>query len=113
MRAAATFFDLPDDAPTDVVARQQFRRPAGCLVALGVAPALLLVAGGLRAIGLRDVVEHETAALAVDEDAAVAAHSLSYKDSAHARRPHHARRMELHKFHVDELSAGLVGQCVT
>ena len=65
VRAAAAGLDLAHDAAADVVARQQLRRPPRRLVALRVAPALLFVVRGLRAIVVRDVVEHEPAALAV------------------------------------------------
>ena len=45
VRAPAPGLDLAVDAARDVVARQQLRRAAGRLVALRVAPALLLVVG--------------------------------------------------------------------
>ena len=48
VRAAAAGLDLAHDAARDVVARQQLGRAARVLVALRVAPALLLVVGGLR-----------------------------------------------------------------
>ena len=46
------------------------------------------------------------------EDAAFAAHAFGDQDAAHARRPDHAGRMELHELHVDEIGAGVVGQRV-
>ena len=47
----------------DVVAREQLRRPAGVLVALRVPPAFFRVGCRLRAVVLRDVVEHEALAV--------------------------------------------------
>ena len=76
MRAAAAFLELAHDAAAHVIARQEFGRPPRRLVALRVAPAFLLVVGGLRAVVGRDVVEHEAAAFAVLQDAALAAHAL-------------------------------------
>ena len=98
------------DAAGDVVAGQQLGRPAGVLVALGVAPPLLLVVGGLAPVVLRDVVEHEPPALAVAQDAAFAAHALGHQDAADAGRPDHAGGMELHELHVLQRGAGVVGQ---
>ena len=112
MRAAAAGLDLAHDAAAHVVARQQLRRPARRLVALRVAPALFFVVRGLRAIVLRDVVEHEPAALAVLEHAAFAAHGFGDEDAANARRPDHAGRMELDELHVHQLGAGVVGERV-
>ena len=102
--------DLAPDAAGDVVAGQQLGRPAGVLVALGVAPALLLVVGGLGAVVLRDVVEHEAPALAVAQDAAFAAHALGHQDAADAGRPDHAGGMELHELHVLQRGTGVVGE---
>ena len=112
VRAAAPLRHLAHDAARDVVARQQLGRAAGVLVALGVAPALLFVVGGLAAVVLRDVVEHEPPALVVAQHAALAAHALRHQDAAHARRPDHARGMELHELHVLQLGAGVVGERV-
>ena len=61
---------------------------------------------------LRDVVEHEAAALAVGEDSAFAAHAFGDEDAAHARRPHHPGRVELDELHVDQLGPGLIGERV-
>src|SRR5262249_690987 len=104
--AAATGADFPHDAAGDVVARQQFRRTVGGLVALAVAPALLGVLRCLAAIVLRDVVEHEALAPVVEEDAPLAANALGDEDPLHARRPDHARRVELHELHVLKLGPG-------
>ena len=103
---------LAPDAAGDVIAGQQLGRPAGVLVALGVAPALLLVVGGLAPVVLGDVVEHEPAALVVAQDAAFPAHALGHQDAAHAGRPDHAGGMELHELHVLQRGAGVVGQRV-
>ena len=112
MRAAAPLLDLPDDAPRDVVAGQELRRPARALVALRVSPPFFRVVRGLAAIVLRDVVEHEAAALPVAQHAAFAAHALRDEDALHARRPDHPGRVELDELHVDELGAGLIREGV-
>jgi hypothetical protein len=112
VRATASLLDLAADAPRHVVARQQFRRPLRVAVPLAVTPALLGVPGRLVLVGLRDVVEHEALAAGVEQDAPFAAHPLRHQDAAHARRPDHARRVELHELHVDQFSAGVVGQAV-
>src|SRR5919198_1355049 len=39
-------------------------------------------------------------------------HAFGHENAAHAGRPHHARGMELHELHVDELGAGFVGERV-
>ena len=44
------------------------------------------------------------------EDAALAAHSFGDQNAAHAWRPNHSRRMELHKFHVHQRRTGMVGE---
>ena len=58
---------------------------------------------------LRIVALHEALALGVSEDPALAPHRLGDEDPAHAGRPHHPGRMELHHFHVHQLRARLVG----
>ena len=112
VRAAAAFLHLADDAPRDVVARQQFRRAVGVLVAEDVAEAFLLVLRGLRFVVVRDVAEHEPVALAVPQHAALAANAFGDEDAANARRPDHAGRVELHELHVDEFGPGVVGERV-
>ena len=47
VRAPASFAHFSPDAARHVIAGQQFRRTAGVLVALRVAPAFLFVVGGL------------------------------------------------------------------
>src|SRR5262245_40636488 len=111
--AAASLFDFADDAAGDVVAREQFRRAVGGLVSLAVTPTFLFVLGGLRFVVVGDVLEHEAFALVVDEDAALAANAFGDQDAAHARRPDHAGRMELDKFHVDQLGPGEIGEGMT
>ena len=113
MRAAAPLAHLLHDAPRDVIAREQLGRTARVLVALRVAPAFLLVVGGLVAVVLGDVVEHEATAFAVHEDPALAAHAFGDEDSAHARRPDHSCRMELHELHVLERRARVVRERVS
>src|SRR4029078_7222799 len=61
VRTAAAGLDLAHDAARNVMARQQLRRAPGRLVALRVAPALVFVVGGLVAVRLGNVVEHEPA----------------------------------------------------
>ena len=112
MRAPAAFLDLPDDAAGHVVAGEELGRAARRLVALGIAPAFLLVVGGLRLVQLGNVVEHETAPLAVAEHATFAPHALGHEDAADARRPHHPGGVELHELHVHELGARVVRQGV-
>src|SRR5262249_50521409 len=107
---AAALLDLADDATADVVAGEELRRPARRLVALRIAPALFLVVGGLPAIVLGDVVEHEAPAFGVFQDAALAADAFGNEDAAHARRPDHSGRMELHELHVHQLGARIVGE---
>ena len=112
MRAAAARLHFAIDAAGDVIARQQLRRTPRVLVALRVAPAFFFVVGGLRFVKVRDVVEHEAAALAVAQHAAFAAHALGHQDAAHAERPHHARGMELDELHVEQFGARVIGQRV-
>ena len=110
VRTAPPLAHLAHDAAGHVIAGQQLGRPPGVLVALGIAPALLFVVGGLAAIVLRDVVEHEATALTVAQYAAFTAHPLRHQNAAHARRPDHAGRMELHELHVLQRGAGMVGE---
>ena len=112
MRAAAAGLDLAHDAARDVIAGQQLGRTARVLVALRVAPALFGIVGGLAAVVVGDVVEHEAAALAVAQHAAFAAHAFGDEDALHARRPDHPGRMELDELHVDQLGAGAIGERV-
>ena len=85
MRTAPPFLHLAHDAAGDVVAGEQLRRAPGVAVALGIAPALFFVVGRLAAVVLRDVVEHEAAAILVAEHAALAAHAFGDQDAAHTR----------------------------
>ena len=112
VRRAAARLHLAVDAPRDVIARQQLGWPTGALVALGVAPALFGVGRGLRLVVVGNVVEHESAALAVLEDAALAAHAFRDEDALDAGRPHHPRGMELDELHVDQFGARPIGQRV-
>ncbi len=108
MRAPAALTDLAHDAAGDVVAGEELGRAARGLVALRVPPAFLFVVGGLALVEIGDVVEHEPPALVVAQDPALASNPLGHQDSAHARRPDHARRMELEVLHVDEVGARVV-----
>src|SRR5260370_42238757 len=71
--ASAAIPDLVHDASRDVIAREQFRRTARVTVAFGIAPSFFLVVRGLCAIVLRNVVEHESTTLAIDQNTTVAA----------------------------------------
>ncbi len=112
MRAAPAGLDLPDDAAGDVVAGEELGRAAGVLVPLRVAPPLLGIVGGLAAVVLGDVVEHEAAPLAVAEHPAFTADAFGDEQPLHARRPDHPGRMELHELHVDQLGAGPIREPV-
>ena len=110
--AAAPLAHFPEDTSGDVVPGEQLGWAPRRLVPLRVAPALLLVVGGLVSIVLRDVVEHEALPVPVEQDAAFAAHALRHQNPAHARRPDHAGRMELDELHVLERGTGMVGERV-
>ena len=112
MRATSPFADLADDAAGDVVARQQLGRPARALVALCVAKALFFVVGGLVLVCVRDVVEEEAAALAVQQDASFAANALGDEDALDGGRPDHPCRVELDELHVHQLGARVIGERV-
>ena len=107
---APACLDLAIDAAGDVIAGQQFGRPAGVLVALRVAPSFLFGVGGLLFVEIGNFVEHEPAAFAVAQNAAFAAHAFGHQDAAHADRPDHAGRMELDELHVLQFGAGAIGQ---
>ncbi len=110
VRAAAPLADFLDDLARDVIAGEQLGRAARVAIAGNVAPALFLAVGGLGLVELRDVVEHEAAALAVEQNSALAAHAFGHQDSGDAGRPHHPGRMKLHEFHVHQLRSGAIGE---
>ena len=110
VRATPAFFDLADDTTCHVIPGQQFRRTAGVPVTGHVAPAFIRIVRGLVYVEVRDVVEHEAAALGVLQDAALAPNAFSNEQSAHAGRPHHARGVELNELHVDEFGAGVIAE---
>ncbi len=112
VRRAAARLHFAIDAPRHVVAGEELRRTPRGLVALRVAPAFLRIRRRLRLVVVGDVVEHEAAALAVAQDAAFAADAFGDEDAAHARRPDHARGMELHELHVDQLGARAIREGV-
>src|SRR5262249_39599883 len=85
--AAPPGLQLADDAARHVIPGQQLRRAAGALAPLRVAPALLVVVRRLGLVGLGDVVVHETAAVLVQQDAALPPHALGDQDALDARRP--------------------------
>src|SRR5439155_6657895 len=85
VRTASPLLDLAHDAARHVIAREQVRGTPRIAVPLRVPPPLLLVVGGLCAVILRDVVEHEASAILVEEDASLAAHPLGHQDSLAAR----------------------------
>src|SRR2546427_471470 len=113
MRTSATFFNLAHDAAGDMVAREQLRRTPGLFVALTISPAFFFVVGGLMAICFRNVIEHEPAAFAVSQNAALTTNAFRHKDSRDARRPDHSRRMELHELHVHQIRTGVICKGLT
>ena len=116
VRAAAALLHLAHDAPRDVVAGEQLRgSPRVLALVLGaehILEAFFFVLGGLRAVVLRDVAEHEPRAGVVPQHAALAAHAFRDQNAANGRRPHHAGGVELHELHVDEFRARVVGERV-
>ena len=112
VRASPSFPHLTPNAAGHVVARQQFRRAPGVLVTLGITPAFFLGIGGLVYIKRRNVLEHEALAVSVPKYSSFATHSFRNQNAAHAGRPDHSRRMELHKFHVHQRRARIVGESV-
>ena len=110
VRAAASGLDLAVDAAGHVVARQQFRRTLGVLVALRVAPAFLGIGRGLRFVIVRNVVVHEALAVLVAQHAAFAAHAFGHENAHDARRPDHAGRMKLDELHVEQFRARVIRQ---
>ena len=117
MRRAAPLAHFGVDRPRDVVAGGELGRPArvgGAAGARRLDPAarLLLVLRVFVAALLGQVAPHEALALAVAQDAALAADRLGHQEPADAGRPDHAGRVELHELHVDQLRVGQVGQGV-
>src|SRR5262249_48985860 len=112
VRAAAALADLAEDAAGDVVAGQQLGGAVGVPVALAVAPALLGVLRRLVAVRLRGVAVPSILALAVEQDAALAADALGDQDALDAGRPDHPCRVELDELHVLKFGPGVVGQRV-
>src|SRR6185369_3417821 len=108
VRRASPALHFAVDAARDVIPRQQLRRTAGVLVALGVAPALLGVGSCLRFVVVGDVVEHESTAFTVLQNAALASNTFGDEKPPDAGRPDHPRRMELDELHVDQLRAGAI-----
>ena len=100
VRAPASFAHFSPDAARHVIARQQFGRAAGVLVALRISPAFLFVVGGLSRVVRRNFIEHEPAPFLIPEHASFAANAFRDQNAADARRPDHSCRMELHEFHV-------------
>ena len=112
MGRAAPCFYLGIDRACHLITRKEFRR-ASVVVGVGVpAVGFLLRRGVLLLEDIRDVVEHEPTPVGVGEDTAVTADGLGHQEPAHTGRPHHARGMELHEFHVDEIAPALQCQSV-
>ena len=115
VRRAPALADLGVDRPRDVVAGRQLGRPPRVgLATLGQrrhpARGLLVGRGVLVAALLGQVLPHEPLAVLVAQDPALAADGLGHQQAPDARRPDHARRVELDELHVDELGAGFVGE---
>src|SRR5580704_9186129 len=110
VRTAPAFAKFAVYAAGNMIARKQFGRPARVLVALRVPPAFFGIVRGVASVIFRNIVEHETLAQAVDQDPALAAYSLCHQQAAHAGRPDHSRRMELHELHPQQRSAGVISQ---
>jgi len=108
VRRAASGFYFPIDAACDVIARQQLGRTICGLVALRVSPTFLRVLGSLVLVVVGNVVEHEALTLVVLQDPAFAANTFGHEDAADARRPNHARRMELDELHVDQFCSSVI-----
>ena len=111
VRRAPTLADLGVDRPRDVVPRRQLGRPAGVGLAGGAqgldpGPGLLVGRRVLVAAVLREVVPHESLAILVAQDPALAANRLGHEEAADAGRPDHPGRVELDELHVDQLGAG-------
>src|SRR5262252_2342391 len=66
--------------------------------------------GGLVRVKGRNVFEHKALAVSVAKHSPLATHSFGNKNAAHAWRPNHSGRMELHKFHIHQRRARVVGQ---
>ena len=108
VRRSAARLDLAIDASCNVIAGQQFRRTTGILITCHISPAFFFVVGRLILVVRRNVVEHEPFAFAIAEDPAFAANSLGHQDAPHARRPDHSGRVELNKFHIDQLGPRVI-----
>ena len=106
VRAAPAGLDFGVDRAGDLIAGQQVGGATGRVVVLEPLVGFLLALGVLAFEHRRDVVEHEPLAVGVLEHPAVTAHTLGDEDSFHARRPHHAGRVELDELHVDQRRAG-------
>ena len=113
MGTTTSFFDFSHDTARDVVTSQKLRRPTGILVSLGIAPTLFLIVSCRTPIQIRDVFEHEPLPVTVPEHASFAAHPFSDKNASDTRRPDHAGRMELDKFHIQQIRARPVGKRMT
>src|SRR5205085_5252525 len=87
VRTAPALAHLLHDRACDVIASQQLGRTTRVLVSLSVAPAFFLVVGRLIPVVLRDVVEHESPALAIHQYSALAANALRDENATHTRGP--------------------------
>ena len=113
MGGTTTRLDLGVDRSGDLVAGKKLRRTL-VVVGIGVpAIGLFFGVGVLVLEHLGDVVEHEPTALGVGQYATVPAHGFGDEESADARRPDHARGVELHELHVDQRSTALQGERVS
>src|SRR4030095_5595927 len=107
------FFHFSHDASGDVIASQQLGWSSRALVSLRVAPTFFFIVGGLTLVVVWDLLKHESFLHAIQKNAAFAANALSDQNASYARRPHHTGRMELNKFHINQLCAGVISESVT
>ena len=113
MWTTATFPHLAPNATSNVVTGQQLRRTFSVLIALRIAPPLFFRIRSLVNVERRNILKHESLAIFIPQHSAFPADTLRDQNAAHARRPDHPSWMELHKFHIHQRGAGLIGERVT
>src|SRR5687767_153301 len=96
-----------------MIAGQQLGWAIGILVPLRIPPTLFRILCRLVLVVVGNVVEHEPASFAVLENASLSANAFGDENATDTRRPHHSGRVKLNKLHIDELSSGVIRECVT